>query len=547
MKISAKIYTISTVFSIAIVVLGIFSVSQFGAVNKAFSNYSSIAVAIEKQVLTITADSNYVSRLNRSIILGGQYEADMAALRNRIDKIYTDYDELGRLASSWPNDEVKQTLQQLIGTAYQSTKATLDNSLQLMATLSASSSAQQREQAWSVYLKDISPSAKNSRERFQELSSYTDEHRSDIYNTSVETVEHARTVIISAALAVILIGLFISYIISRSIITPLKKLSQVAKEVEENDTLYLRNNLHSNDELGTVGRAVDDLLASFASTISSIKAAANDQTELSVYLTKNSSNTSASVLNQQHQTQMVAAAMTEMASTAIEIASNASNTAAAAQRASKQSITGQEIVEKTINNINTLAQEIHENASIIAKVSTGIGEIGRILDVIGGIAEQTNLLALNAAIEAARAGEQGRGFAVVADEVRTLASRTNGSTQEIKGMIDGLQNGFKEAVKAMANSQEQADLTVVTAKDANVALADITSAISQINDMSAQIATAAEQQTLVNEEISASISNISLASEETSTEASNTQQASEKLADLASNLRQHVAVFKCEA
>lgn len=547
MKVSSKTYTVAAVFSLAIALLAVFSISQIGTVKNAFTNYSHLAVAIEKQVLTMTADTNFISRLNRSIILGGQYDKDFQALQSRVERIYSHYDALNVIAAKWPDTKGKQSLQTLIASAYQSTKVTLDKSLTLMASLSDESSSEQRNAAWTEYAEFISPLQQESRVNFQALSGFVNEQGVKIYNTSVETVEYFGNVIIVASVMAILLGASISMLIARSITAPLQKLTHVAKEVANTDTLYLRSNLVSQDELGTVGRAVDSLLANFEATISSIKLAAVEQTELALHLAQNSSSTSKSVNDQQHQTQMVAAAMTEMASSATEIARNAADTACAAQRANTQSRTGQDIVEKTISNINSLAGEIHENANIIERVSTGIGEISRILDVIGSIAEQTNLLALNAAIEAARAGEQGRGFAVVADEVRTLASRTNKSTQEIKEMIDSLQNGFKDAVKAMANSQEQADLTVLTANDANSALSDITLAVSEINDMATHIATAAEQQTLVNEEISVSINNITLASDETAIQALSTQQASEKLSGLAANLRQQVAVFKCQA
>lgn len=548
LKVKTKIYGIAAIFLLAIVALGAFSISQIGVAQSAFTDYSKFAVAIERQTLIITSDTNYVSRLNRSIILGGRYDKDMAALRTRVNTIYSHYDELERIGKSWPDEQVSEKLQALIASAFALTKVTLDKSVEIMGTLSESSSNFERQAAWERYGDEVTPPAQASRRSFKELSAYTSEQGAEIYSASTDVAEQSRasTVIIIAALLAILIGSMASFFIARSITNPLKKLSYIAKEVEENAQLYLRSELNSNDELGTVSRAVDDLLASFESTIVNIKSAANEQMRLSDYLAENSSNTTKGVTNQQHDTEMVATAMTEMASTAQEIAHSAAETASAAQRANQQSKSGQQTVEKTIGNISILAQEIRQNAKIIEKVSTDSEEIGRILDVIGGIAEQTNLLALNAAIEAARAGEQGRGFAVVADEVRTLASRTNESTQEIKAMIDSLQNGSKDAVQAMTRSQEQADQTVITAKDADAALTDITLAVGQINDMAAQIATAAEQQTSVNEEISQNINNITLASQDTAIEASNTQKASEDLSELAQNLRQQVAQFKCQ-
>ncbi|WP_158007614.1 methyl-accepting chemotaxis protein [Marinobacter sp. X15-166B] len=516
-----------------------------GLVSTAFTDYSEFAVAIEKQASDIVSDTNYVSRLNRSIILGGDYSKDMAALRERISAIYGHYDQLERIAGAWPDQQVRQELAGLVAAAYQSTKIALDTSLQVMATLTERSDDAERQAAWVLYGQEVTPPTQASRRHFRALLDYINEQGSTIYGRSTDAVASANTVIVVAVLLAIATGLLASTLIARSVITPLQRLTYLAQEVEQHSRLYLRSELKGNDELGTVGRAIDELLASFERTISSIKAAADEQTELSSRLAETSINTSERVSEQQRQTETVASAMTEMASSAHEIARGAADAASAADRASTQASRGQTIVAHTIDNIDLLAQDIRRNAETIATVSADSQEIGRVLDVIGGIAEQTNLLALNAAIEAARAGEQGRGFAVVADEVRSLASRTNESTREIQDMIERLQCGAESAVQAMTQSQTQADQTVSTAKDADAALLDITQAVGLINDMAAQIATAAEQQTAANEEISRSINNITRASQETATEADNTQQTSKTLVDLAQNLRQQVAHFSC--
>lgn len=547
LTVKTKIYAITAIFSLIIVALGAFSLNQISAAKKAFTHYSELAVAIEKQTLMITADMNYVSRLNRSIILGGNHQQDIAAMKKRVATIYSYYDEMKAIAERWPSEQVAQHLQNLIAATYKPTKNSLDGSIHIMQRLSVSSSDADRQGAWARYSREITPQAQEARKHYKVLSQYIDEQGKSIYQHSTDTVEQAHVVIISATTLAIVIGALLGWLITRSIINPLQRLASTAKEVEEHARLYLRSGLTSDDELGTVGRAVDDLLSSFERTILSIKSAADQLTQSSHYLAENSTNTNTSVANQQRETDMVATAMTEMASTAQEISRSAADTATGADRANKQSISGQGIVDNTIENINALAQEIRQSAVVIEKVSSDSEEIGRILDVIGGIAEQTNLLALNAAIEAARAGEQGRGFAVVADEVRTLASRTNESTQEIKEMIDSLQNGSKTAVQAMVKSQQQADQTVNIAKDAGTALTEITLAVSQINDMAAQIATAAEQQTTVNEEISRNINNITLASQETAFEATNTQQASESLSILAQGLHQQVEQFECKS
>jgi len=240
----------------------------------------------------------------------------------------------------------------------------------------------------------------------------------------------------------------------------------------------------------------------------------------------------------------VATAMNEMAMTAQEVAQNAANTATGAEDANQQALQGHEIVTNTVDGITDLASGIQTASNSIDKVSSDSQEIGRVLDVIKGIAEQTNLLALNAAIEAARAGEQGRGFAVVADEVRSLASRTETSTQEIQQMIERLQQGSEHAVTLMQASNQQADKSVEQASLAGDALQQITQSVASINDMAAQIATAAEEQTSVNEEINRNITNISTISDSTSVEADNTHHSSKDLETLATNLNLLVSQFK---
>ncbi|WP_372768471.1 methyl-accepting chemotaxis protein [Pseudoalteromonas sp.] len=231
-----------------------------------------------------------------------------------------------------------------------------------------------------------------------------------------------------------------------------------------------------------------------------------------------------------------------MSITANEVSSNAADTASGAMDANHQAENGQQVVASTVNSIDKLAQQIDTAALSIDKLSNDSQEIGRVLDVIRGIAEQTNLLALNAAIEAARAGEQGRGFAVVADDVRSLASRTESSIQEIQQMIESLQSASKEAVALMEQSNQQAENSVANATQAGEALDLITKAVAAINDMAAQIATPPEEQTSVNDEINRNVVIISTISDNTAKEAAST--SSTELAELASKLKNQVALFK---
>lgn len=252
------------------------------------------------------------------------------------------------------------------------------------------------------------------------------------------------------------------------------------------------------------------------------------------------------VMRQKGEIGHVATAMNEMSATVSEVSKNADNAATAAQEADDRAKDGWDVVNTTVETINSLASEVQNTSNVIENLKGDSLSIGTVLDVIRDIAEQTNLLALNAAIEAARAGEQGRGFAVVADEVRTLASRTQQSTSEINDMIERLQNGANQAVSVMEMGRAKAEESVEQAAKAGEALQAITGVVDNIKNMNTQIASAAEEQTTTAEEINRNIVNISEVSEETANGSQQTANASEELARLASELQNQVNKFKVD-
>ena len=249
------------------------------------------------------------------------------------------------------------------------------------------------------------------------------------------------------------------------------------------------------------------------------------------------------VMRQQGEINQVATAMNEMSATVTEVSKNAANAATAAQEADNQAKDGCDVVNTTVKTINNLASEVERTSQVIENLKGDSISIGAVLDVIRDIAEQTNLLALNAAIEAARAGEQGRGFAVVADEVRTLASRTQQSTREINDMIERLQNGANQAVTVMEMGRSKAEESVEQAAKAGDALQTITGVVDSIKSMNMQIASAAEQQSATAEEINRNIVNISEVAQETAGGSQQTANASDELARLASDLQAQVGKF----
>ncbi|MBW3532725.1 methyl-accepting chemotaxis protein [Shewanella sp. NKUCC06_TVS] len=304
-----------------------------------------------------------------------------------------------------------------------------------------------------------------------------------------------------SALVLILSVLAISWLVS-VLLGPLSRVSQaLARIADGNGDLTQRISVDTQDEVGVLADSFNRFVGSQHQLISHIRQLANEldaDAERSLATTQTSV---AELQRQQQEVAMVATAVTEMASATNEIAANAENTATAAQQSAASSLQGKELVNKTRNSINSLADEVTQATDVIGDLSRHAKSISSILATIQGIAEQTNLLALNAAIEAARAGEQGRGFAVVADEVRVLSRRTQDSTQEVHTTIETLQRTTARAVSLMESSQALAGHSVEDANAAAKALEEITQAVNVISDMAGQIATAAEEQTQVTGEI----------------------------------------------
>jgi len=341
----------------------------------------------------------------------------------------------------------------------------------------------------------------------------------------------------------IVIGALAALTITRMIVGPLRDTVAQAERVAAGDLSHSQASAR-RDEVGQLQNAMHRMNESLRNLIGRIGGGVSQIAAAAEQLSAVTAQTSAGVQTQREETDQVATAMNEMAATVQEVARNAEQASLAARQADQQARQGDRVVRDAIGQIGTLSSEVEHSAQAIEALNEQSGRIGSVLEVIRAVAEQTNLLALNAAIEAARAGEQGRGFAVVADEVRALARRTHDSTEEIEGLIGSLQQVAGQAVEQMQTSRDLTQRTVALANEAGTALGRITDSVSTIEQMNQQIAAAAEQQSSVAENISESVTRVRDIGEQSASGSEQTASASAELARLGIELQELVRQFR---
>lgn len=366
--------------------------------------------------------------------------------------------------------------------------------------------------------------------------------QTELIDSTIAQSNWTQSAVLIIGLAVcVLLALFFPPLISKPLNLLLERFRDMAKG--EGD-LTARIHLQRTDELGKVADAFNEFIEKLQRTIQKVSSMAEQVATSSEQLSSISEQSNQSIKQQHQAVEQVATAIHEMSATVDEIAKNANEAAQSAQEADTHTRSGRKAVGETVDAIQALANQVHQITQVIDKVADDSNNINRVIEVIGSIAEQTNLLALNAAIESARAGEYGRGFSVVADEVRTLASRTQQSTQEIQDMIERLQSATSEAVSSMNAGRESADATVDKAQRADSALKGITDAVTEINDMNNHIATAADEQSSVTEDINKNVSTITDIAEQSAQSSAQVRESSDDLAKLSMSLQRELQQFK---
>ena len=345
-------------------------------------------------------------------------------------------------------------------------------------------------------------------------------------------------------LIVVVVCAFLFNLLCLFLFKPLQQVSSALGVIAQGGgDLTQRIHIDTQDEVGELAGNFNQFVASLQTLIRHVRQQGEGLGESATQSEIRADKQARELQRQQDEITMVATAVTEMASATQEIASHAERTASAAQDSTSHTNSGRDLVIQSRHSISNLANEVNEASSVISQLNEHAQGINSILSTIQGIAEQTNLLALNAAIEAARAGEQGRGFAVVADEVRVLSQRTHTSTEEIQSMIATLQQITTKAVDLMQTSSKLAQCTVEDADEATVALEQINASVAMISDMATQIATAAEEQTHVTDEITQNTTTIKDVSDQLTEDAHQARLQAEGLSQQAADLNEKVSTF----
>ncbi|ATR85130.1 methyl-accepting chemotaxis protein [Pseudomonas sp. FFUP_PS_473] len=444
-------------------------------------------------------------------------------------------------------DEVRKTYEPLI--ADQNERATYNQYVQLLsqyrqleARMKNHAQSGQLDELRTLLNRELLDNSEQINTLMENLVKINTEQTRNTNQVAAEQYSTAFTLVIALLVVATVLTFVCALLLTRSIVKPINDALHAAEQIAEGN-LTRPIQTQGRDEAARLLQAMAKMQNKLRDTLHQISGSANQLASAAEELNSVTEESARGLQQQNNEIEQAATAVTEMTSAVEEVARNAVSTSEASKDATRSAGDGRDLVMETVSAIERMSADVQGTAELVSNLAEESRDIGKVLDVIRGLADQTNLLALNAAIEAARAGEAGRGFAVVADEVRALAHRTQQSTSEIERMIGSIQGGTEQAVNSMRNSTERAESTLNIARGAGLALDTITGAVAQINERNLVIASAAEEQAQVAREVDRNLVNINDLSVQSATGAHQTSAASAELSRLAVDLNSLVARF----
>ncbi|KTC32799.1 methyl-accepting chemotaxis protein [Pseudomonas sp.] len=520
--------------ALLVVVLGVFAVNRMSIIREASIDMESNQLPSVGYLGNLTENVLRLRILSFRVLVNRE-PAGLAEAQTRIGALVDKVRQAQASYAALPAGPQEAAL-------YKTFSGTLDNYLQAQKEMLELSRQDKLDEMRQLINTRIKEGTDQMGEQLNQLIAINGADATAASKAAGEHYNSAITGIVIVALIAAALTIILALLLTRSIVSPLTRALNAA-EVIAGGNLRQTIEVDGKDEPARLLRALAEMQASLRRTIEQIAGSATQLASASEELSAVTEEASRGVQQQNTEIEQAATAVNEMTAAVEEVARNAVSTSEASQQSTQAARNGRDRVVQTVDAIQTMAHDVQNTSVMIEGLATQGRDIGQVLDVIRAIAEQTNLLALNAAIEAARAGEAGRGFAVVADEVRALAHRTAQSTQEIEKMVAGIQNGTGQAVESMQQSNQRTQSTLELARAAGEALEQIAESINQINERNLVIASASEEQAQVSREVDRNLVNIRDLATQSAAGANQTSAASHELSRLAVDLNAMVARF----
>jgi methyl-accepting chemotaxis protein len=500
-------------------------------------------VEVRAGTLRIARDTNYVSRLTRSIMLGDNYEKNMKLLDETIAKINTSFDEIGAAADKLLDAGKREELKKLISDAAADTKAFVEDGRTRMSQLKGADKAS-AVAAWEGYHANATPLANKSRESFGKLQDFAEAYIDSSRQQANASLGSLVNSMLAITLVAVVLAVAIGFLVARSILLPLRAAMGVAATVAAGDLAAPISTKLGKDEAGQVLSSLADMQTHLRGLVEGIRADADRVAASASQVSSAAGAVQASAAQQSGAAATIASSIEEMTTSVSHLSDNAAEANRLAEQSQALSSEGGAIIEQAARDMVNISTTVQETADVIRTLGEKSAEISTVVTTIKDIADQTNLLALNAAIEAARAGEQGRGFAVVADEVRKLAERTANSTSAIADMVAAIQSGALAAVNRIETSVEEVKSGVGQAEQAGRSIRQIRESSSQVLHVISTISHALREQSNASAEIARRVEQITDMAEQNAQTVRGAATAASGMEDLARSLKQGVDRFR---